>query len=163
MRVFTTRYIFCLLAVFLIVPFGWSQNGILIFNEDFETGANAFIADSSFGIPQGINSWIKNNEYSGNGIYPNTTSQTNTISGTIGNPNGYYLHISDTTQLSSVANANYDPNSASDHFVVLDQGFCTLGFDSIEFSFFYVCEGSTNAYAEVYYRWWKLDIIRKSI
>ena len=151
MRVFTTRYIFCLLAVFLIVPFGWSQNGILIFNEDFETGANAFIADSSFGIPQGINSWIKNNEYSGNGIYPNTTSQTNTISGTIGNPNGYYLHISDTTQLSNVANANYDPNSASDHFVVLDQGFCTLGFDSIEFSFFYVCEGSTNAYAEVYY------------
>jgi len=128
-----------------------AQNGILIFNEDFETGNYPFVADSSFGFPQGINSWIVNNEYNGNGIYPNTTVQTNTFSGTIGNPGGNYLHIVDTTQLSIVSNTNYNPQSSSDHFYVLDRSFCTLGFDSIELSFFYICEGSVNAYAEVFY------------
>ena len=132
------KYYSLLLVILLISNIAWAQNSILIFNEDFETGNTLFIADSSFGLPQGINSWIINNEYNGNGIYPNTTSQTNTVSGTIGNPNSYYLHIADTSQLSSVANANYDPNSSSDHFIILNQSFCTLGFDSIEFSFFYV-------------------------
>ena len=150
MRIFTKTYFFLLFFVFLFSS-SKAQNSILIFNEDFETGNYPFVADSSFGLPQGVNSWVINNEYNGNGIYPNTTSQTSTVSGTIGNPNGYYLHITDTTQIINVANANFNPNSTSDHFVVLDRNFCTLGFDSIEFSFFYLCEGSANAYAEVYY------------
>ncbi len=138
--------------IFLLIPeYAFTQNSILIFNEDFESGNNPFIEDSSFGLPSGINKWIINNEYNGNGIYPNTTSQTNTISGTIGNPNGNYLHIADTTQITNVANANYDPQSSSDHFYVLEESFCTLGYDSIEFSFFYLCEGSNTDYAEVFY------------
>ena len=150
MRIFTKTYFFLLFFVFLFSS-SKAQNSILIFNEDFETGNYPFVADSSFGLPQGINSWVINNEYNGNGIYPNTTSQTNTVSGTIGNPGGYYLHISDTTQITNVSNANYDTQNSSDHFYVLDRNFCTLGFDSIEFSFFYLCEGSANAYAEVFY------------
>ncbi len=151
MNSFIKKYLFLLFAILLSPTFGYSQNAILIFNEDFETGNYPFVADSSFGNPLGINSWMVNNEYNGNGIYPNTTSQTNTVSGTIGNPGGYYLHISDTTQITNVANANFEPSAASDHFYVLDRSFCTLGFDSIEFSFFYLCEGSANAYAEVFY------------
>ena len=149
---FLSKKYFLLLFVILLFPtFSWTQNSILIFNEDFETGNYSFMADSSFGLPQGINSWVVNNEYNGNGIYPNTTSQTNTVSGTIGNPGGYYLHISDTTQITNVSNANYDTQNSSDHFYVLDRSFCTLGFDSIEFSFFYLCEGSNTDYAEVFY------------
>ena len=149
---FLRKKYFLLLFVILLFPtFSWTQNSILIFNEDFETGNYSFMADSSFGLPQGINSWVVNNEYNGNGIYPNTTSQTNTISGTIGNPGGYYLHISDTTQITNVSNANYDTQNSSDHFYVLNRNFCTLGFDSIEFSFFYLCEGSNTDYAEVFY------------
>jgi len=151
MKFLSKRYHFLLFVILLSPTFIWSQNAILIFNEDFETGNYPFVADSSFGLPQGVNSWVINNEYNGNGIYPNTTSQTNTVSGTIGNPNGYYLHIADSTQITNVSNANFQPNSTSDHFLVLDRNFCTLGFDSIEFSFFYLCEGSANAYAEVYY------------
>ncbi|MBC8265895.1 MAG: gliding motility-associated C-terminal domain-containing protein [Flavobacteriales bacterium] len=151
MKFLSKKYLFLLFVILLAPTFIWSQNAILIFNEDFESGTNLFVADSSFGNPLGINSWITNNEYNGNGIYPNTTSQTNTVSGTIGNPNGYYLHITDTTQITNVSNTNFNPSSASDHFYVLDRSFCTLGFDSIEFSFFYLCEGSANAYAEVFY------------
>ena len=151
MTFLSKKYIFLFFVVLLSSTFAWTQNAILIFNEDFETGNYPFVADSSFGLPQGVNSWVINNEYNGNGIYPNTTSQTSTVSGTIGNPNGYYLHITDTTQIINVANANFNPNSTSDHFVVLERNFCTLGFDSIEFSFFYLCEGSANAYAEVFY------------
>ena len=139
MKFLSKKYFFLLFVILLGPTFSWSQNAILIFNEDFESGTNLFIADSSFGLPQGVNSWITNNEYNGNGIYPNTTSQTSTVSGTIGNPNGYYLHITDTTQTTNVANANFQPNSTSDNFYVLDRSFCTLGFDSIEFSFFYLC------------------------
>ena len=151
MAFLSKKYFFLLFVVLLSPTFAWTQNAILIFNEDFESGTNLFVSDSSFGLPQGVNTWVTNNEYNGNGIYPNTTSQSNTVSGTIGNPNGYYLHITDTTQITNVANANFNPNSTSDHFVVLDRNFCTLGFDSIEFSFFYLCEGSVNVYAEVYY------------
>ena len=145
------KYFFLLFVILLFPIFAWTQNSILIFNEDFETGNYPFVVDSSFGLPQGVNSWVINNEYNGNGIYPNTISQVNTVSGTIGNPNGFYLHIADSTQLTNVSNANFQSNSASDHFLVLDRNFCTLGFDSIEFSFFYLCEGSSNAYTEVYY------------
>ena len=151
MNVFSKKYLFFLFAILLTPIFIYSQNAILIFNEDFETGNYPFIADSSFGNPLGVNAWIVNDEYNGNGIYPNTTSQVNTLSGTIGNPDSYYLHITDTTQFSNVSNANFNSSIASDHFYVLDRSFCTLGFDSIEFSFFYLCEGSSNAYAEVYY------------
>ena len=103
MRIFTKTYFFLLFFVFLFSS-SKAQNSILIFNEDFETGNYPFVVDSSFGLPQGVNSWVINNEYNGNGIYPNTTSQTSTVSGTIGNPNGYYLHITDTTQIINVAN-----------------------------------------------------------
>jgi gliding motility-associated-like protein len=151
MNVFSKKYLFFLFTILLTPIFIYSQNAILIFNEDFETGNYPFIADSSFGNPLGVNAWIVNDEYNGNGIYPNTTSQVNTVSGTIGNPDSYYLHITDTTQFSNVSNANFNSSIASDHFYVLDRSFCTLGFDSIEFSFFYLCEGSSNAYAEVYY------------
>ena len=90
MKFFEKKYLVFLFAILLTPSFVYSQNAILIFNEDFETGISPFIADSSFSNPVGINSWIVNNEYNGNGIYPNTTNQNNTVSGTIGNPNSYY-------------------------------------------------------------------------
>ena len=50
--------------IFLLIPeYAFTQNSILIFNEDFESGNNPFIEDSSFGLPSGINKWIINNEH----------------------------------------------------------------------------------------------------
>ena len=65
MRIFTKTYFFLLFFVFLFSS-SKAQNSILIFNEDFETGNYPFVADSSFGLPQGVNSWVINNEYNGN-------------------------------------------------------------------------------------------------
>ena len=63
---FLSKKYFLLLFVILLFPtFSWTQNSILIFNEDFETGNYSFMADSSFGLPQGVNSWVVNNEYNG--------------------------------------------------------------------------------------------------
>ena len=60
MNVFSKKYHFFLFAILLTPIFIYSQNAILIFNEDFETGNYPFIADSSFGNPLGVNTWIVN-------------------------------------------------------------------------------------------------------
>ena len=58
MKFFEKKYLVFLFAILLTPSFVYSQNAILIFNEDFETGISPFIADSSFSNPVGINSWI---------------------------------------------------------------------------------------------------------
>ncbi len=49
MKFLSKKYLFFLFVILLSPTFIWSQNAILIFNEDFESGTNLFIADSSFG------------------------------------------------------------------------------------------------------------------
>ena len=95
---------------------------------------------------------IINDDYNGNNIYPNTTSQLNQPSGPINYPNGNYLHIYDSTFYPSIANANYNPMEASDNFVILNDGWCTLGFSNVNLRFVYICEGNNTSYAELYYR-----------
>ena len=128
------KYILASILLFTIFS-GYGQNSILIFNDDFEGGSSAFTLNTSgVGSSIGTNAWIINDEYSGNGLYPNTTDQNNTSLGTISFPNGNYLHIHDLNSTSTALNANYDPSVASDNFVAMNNGFCTMGFENIAFS-----------------------------
>ncbi len=124
---------------------------IQLFTEDFQTGGNTFTLNGAGpGSGMGNNRWIVNNEYSGVPTYPNTMRQDSTYSGTIAYaPYSNYLHIYDIA--SGITNCNYDPASASDNFAYMTDGICTLGMDSVHFSFFYLCDGSGTAYGKVYY------------
>lgn len=122
----------------------------LLYSEDFSNPPpNMTLNTNGVGTPAGTNMWIVNNSYTGNANHPNTTAQTNTVSGTIATPGGNYLHINDTN--SAVSNANFSANTASDRFAITD-AICTIGYNNVTFSFFYLAQGSANNYGEVYYR-----------
>lgn len=107
------------------------------------------------GTNTGNNSWIINSEYNGQPLYGNTPSQDSVVSGQInGAPHSTYLHIHDETAAGSnnIANANWNTNTASDHFAYIGRAFCTLGMTNVIFTFFWICEGNSAAYGEVYYR-----------
>jgi gliding motility-associated-like protein len=122
-----------------------------IFTEDFQTGGASFTLNSGGPAASvGNNKWIVNNNYTGLPTYPNTMREDSTYSGTIAfAPYSQYLHIHDAA--SGVNNCNYNPTNASDNFAYMSSGICTLGMDSVHFSFFYLCEGSATAYGQVYY------------
>lgn len=126
---------------------------IQLFTEDFQTGGSSFTLNGSGTWPNsntGNNQWIVNSQYSGVPTYPNTMREDSTYSGTIGSaPFSNYLHIYDVP--SGISNCNYDPSNQSDRFAYMTNGLCTLGMDSVHFSFFYLCEGSATAYGKLYY------------
>lgn len=99
----------------------------------------------------GTNKWVINNEYNGNGKFPNTPTQTITQGniGTIGTPDGKYMHIYSTVD-TPPANTNFNPGKASDSWVEIDAG-CTLGYSSVILAFFWVSGGSDDAYGEIFY------------
>lgn len=121
-----------------------------IFTEDFELTNGFTINSGGPSAPTGNNNWVVSNNYIGAPTYPNTMSEDSTYSGNItGAPHSRYLHIHDNA--SGITNANYDATNVSDNFTYLTNGLCTLGMDSVQLIFFYLCEGSSNAYGEVYY------------
>jgi gliding motility-associated-like protein len=98
----------------------------------------------------GDNRWIVNNQFNGQGTYPNTTRQDSVTSGTITNaPFSTYLHIHD--QPSAITNANFNNTVASDRFARTAQSFCTLGLEDVKFEFFYLAEGNADNYGELYF------------
>ena len=130
-----------------------AQSAVQLFTEDFNTPTTSFSLNSTgFGSNIGSNQWIINNEYDGMGIKPNTTSQDSTYGGTIFlAPNSSYAHIHDSLISSSVSNCNYDNTIVSDRFMEMSDGICTKGITGVEMSFFYLAEGTSSAYGEVYY------------
>ncbi|GAB4140414.1 MAG: hypothetical protein Fur0041_15570 [Bacteroidia bacterium] len=145
------KKLFFILSYFLIAGTYVSSQNALLFTEDFQTGGASFTLNSGGpGSNSGTNQWIINDVYSGAPTYNNTYPQDSTYSGTIAfAPYSYYLHIHD--QPSGITNTNYNPSAASDRFAYMTQGICTRGMDSVHFSFFYLCQGSANAWGEVYY------------
>lgn len=127
-----------------------AQNQVL-FTDDFINGSGNWTLNSGGpGSSTGTNQWIVNTTYSGAPTYQNTYPEDSTYSGTIaGAPYSQYLHIHD--QPSGIANTNYDPGATSDQFAFMTNGICTMGMDSVHFSFFYLCQGSPTAHGEVYY------------
>ncbi len=131
---------------------GYSQQIIQLYYEDFNGTTAGFTLNAATGSTSnsGPNLWTINNNYTGGGSYPNTPDQTQTVSGTIaGAPYSNYLHVYDSN--SGVSNANYNPNVSSDRMAVMNTSFCTLGLTDVEMTFFYIGQGNTNDYAELYY------------
>lgn len=147
------RLILYVLALFTVVAA--QGQTVQLYNEDFEDNFVPFtLNQGGVGNATGSNKWTINNLYSGAPVYPNTTPQDQTVSGTISfAPTSRYLHIRDTVAetVQSIGNANWNPLVASDQFAFTTNGFCTLGFTDVNFTFFWLAEGNTNAYGEVYY------------
>jgi gliding motility-associated-like protein len=137
--------------VLSLLSFDLNAQDILLLSESFETGGSSFsLNNSGPGSNNGNNQWIINDEYIGAPTYSPTTSQDNTVSGTIGGaPNSSYLHIHNVP--SGITNNNYSPTATSDQFAFLQYGFCTYGMTDVHFSFFWLSEGSATAYGSVYY------------
>ncbi len=139
-----------LLTIGIVSFYSNSAQTTQLFSEDFEI-TNGFTLNS--GGPStavGNNKWTVNNTYLGAPTYNNTMREDSTYGGSITfAPFSKYLHIFDNA--SGISNANFDASSASDNFTYLTNGICTLGMDSVKFSFFYLCEGNSNAHGEVYY------------
>lgn len=141
----------------LLILFGSAYvnaQNVLVYSEDFESGAGSFSLNSNvIGGNFGRNKWIVNNSYSGQNIYPNTISQDSTFGGLINfAPFSNYLHVSDSVQIANggPSNANYNPSFASDR-VASTSNFCTLGMSNVVFAFYYTCVGSATAFGEVYF------------
>jgi gliding motility-associated-like protein len=128
-----------------------AQTSILVYSENFQNGAPGTLLNTAgVGTNSGANMWVINNTYNGAPLYPNTPDQNQVSGGTISfAPTSLYLHIYD--QSSGITNCNYNPTVASDRFVQLTNGFCTLGMQNVKFTFFYICQGSPTAYGEIYY------------
>jgi hypothetical protein len=143
-------------CIFLLTSALDAQQTVLLFTESFDNGSNTFSLNAAgVGTNTGNNSWEINDEYNGAPVYANTISQDSVVSGTInGAPHSNYLHIRDEIAVvnNSVANCNWDPADASDHFAFTGNTFCTLGLTDVTFTFFWICEGNADAYGEVYYR-----------
>lgn len=138
-------FIFCFTGSFL------QAQSTLLYSENFQTGGGSFTLNGSGpGTNTGTNQWIVNNSYSGAPTYQDTYPEDSTYSGTIAfAPYSQYLHIYDAP--SGITNDSYNPSNSSDRFAYTTNGICTMGMDSVHFSFFYLCEGSANDYGEVYY------------
>jgi len=122
-----------------------------LYFENFEGASNTFtINDSVLGINSGNNKWIVDTNYFAGGIYSKTYNEDSTYSGSISYaPYGHYLHIYDSA--STYLNDNYNPKDSSTRFADMTSGICTKSLTNINFNFFYLCQGSPSAYAEVYY------------
>ena len=145
------KKIILLFVFFLVNCCLLKAQSIQLYTEDFQTGGSSFTQNGPGpGTNSGNNQWLINNVFSGVPTYPNTMRQDSTYSGTIAYaPYSSYLHINNIP--SGIANCNYDPTNQSDRFAYMTDGLCTLGMDSVHFSFFYLCEGSSTAYGKVYY------------
>ncbi|MBC8045325.1 MAG: gliding motility-associated C-terminal domain-containing protein [Fimbriimonadaceae bacterium] len=147
MKLYAFIFLVCISSVL-------SAQTFQLYAEDFDLDyAGSFILNTAGpGDSIGTNSWIINDSYDGGFGYPNTTPQDSAVGGTIGlAPNSTYLHIYDEEGAPAITNASYDPSDPSDYMAQMAAGFCTLGLIDIEFTFFYLCEGSPTAYGQVYY------------
>ncbi len=141
-----------LFYAFMLIGFcAQAQTNILVYTENFENGAPTVALNTTdLGSNTGSNMWIINNTYIGAPLYPNTTDESVTVGGTISfAPTSNYLHIYN--QPSGITSCNYDPTAASDRFVRLTSGICTRGMSDVKLTFFYLCQGSSTAYGEIYY------------
>lgn len=144
---------FCFCLLIFSITKSFAQQTIQIYQEDFNSGAANFLLNT--GGPSansGPNQWIINNSFNGNGTYPNTPDETQTVSGTIAMaPISPYLHIHDIAVAPVTQNANYNPAIASDNFAQINEDMCTVGLENTILTFFYIGEGNASDYCELYY------------
>lgn len=145
------KYILTLFISILLAGSAFCQHQMYF--EDFEAATNTFTLNDTakaLGNNKGNNKWIVNNIYKAGGIYPSTISEDSTYGGTISfHPYSHYLHIYDSA--SGYVDDNYNTTDSSTRFVHMTSGICTKSMTDINFNFFYLCQGSSTAYGQVYY------------
>lgn len=144
------------------------QSQTVLFSEDFQAGNNTFTLNTTdvSSTSSGYNHWVMNNAYTGgNGqiicigfpftfTVPNTPSQPGAITGS---PNSNYLHIvSDAAIASGINNccflaADGICNNPENYFAKMNSDISTVGYDTVEISFYWVCDGGNNSFGELYY------------
>ena len=157
-------------SLMIIVLFNLANAQTTLFSENFESGNQGFTlntADLSSNTGNGgSNYWVVNNAYSGGSGsliclgFPFSFTVNNTASqpaGVTNNPNSSYMHISSAAAVSSGINCasftaadglcNFDENN----FTKMSTDISTVGYDSIELSFYWLCAGGPQSYGELYY------------
>lgn len=150
------KKIYLLLFAVIFMLESEAQQQILLLTESFDNPTHSFNLNAAGpGTNSGDNRWVVNDRYTGLPNYPNTPPQDSVVLGNIaGAPFSKYMHIHDAVEAGAggVANANWNPNNASDRFTFIGSSFCTLGMTDVIFTFFWICEGTSDAYGELYYR-----------
>lgn len=137
-----------------------------LFFDDFEGNPAFSLNTSDLGAnTNGFNDWIINNSYSGGSGslicqgFPfsfNVATTTAQPAG-ISSPNGNYLHtLGDDAAANNIFCSNYRPADgfctfAETNFSGMTADVSTLGYDTVTYSFWWLCGGSTTAFGEVYY------------
>lgn len=138
-----------------------------LFSEDFEGASPAFTlntTDAGSGI-SAWNTWVINNSYTGGTGdviclgFPFTYTIVNTPAQPAGiaTPNGKYLHtasiegIADGITCCSFGAADGLCIPADNTFSRMSTDISTLGYTSVDLGFWWVCEGGSSYYGQVYY------------
>jgi len=161
------KYLTLLLVFGLLCPFSLFAQDTL-YQENFNSLPTSFIINSSDvgGIGLGVNYWQINDSFLGgigqviclgipfNFNVPNTPAQPSAISGS---PNSSYLHtVSDAAVASGVSNCTFQAADGlctfqESYFSKMDTDISTTTYDSITFSFWWICGGGNNSFGELYY------------
>lgn len=140
-----------------------------LYSENFNGGSHTFTLNSTDVSSSAgtYNFWTVNNAYGGGsgtincppfgsfGFTVNPTSQQ--PASITGNPTSNYLHIlslaaqSSGTTSASFAAADGICTQAENHFAKMSSGVSTVGYDSVEVSFWWLCVAGGTTYGEVYY------------
>lgn len=138
-----------------------SAQSLLLFSDtippsDTMPGSQTYLIlnSTAVGANHGNNQWIINNQYNGQGAYPDTRNEDSVVGGLgqiTGAPYSNYLHIHDVAENNGAANANWNPNSGSDRFCYYGNSFCSAGLTNVIFNFFWTGQGDSTAYGRIYY------------
>ena len=154
------------LLLFALCPVGLSAQTVL-FTEDFEGPQPAFALNTTDvgSLASGTNTWLVNDVYAGGtgDVICSGFSLSFTVPSTPGQPggivpaNGNYLHTAATEAVAdgilccSFAAADGFCTAAGNHFARMTQDVSTVGLAGTAFSFWWLCNGGTSIYGEVYY------------
>ena len=159
-----------LLLMLFNVTIASAQTSDTLFYERFETGGSTFILNTAdmggVNASTGYNQWVLNNAYTGGSGqlvcagFPTTFTIPNTQlqpAGVMGGTSTNYIHISsDAAQASGIFNnsflaANGLCGGNESNFTAMNQDVSSIGYSTVNLSFWWMCGGGNNSFGEVYY------------
>ena len=139
----------------------------VLFQESFESGTNSFTLNTTDvgSMVGGANTWLVNNVFAGgNGSVnclgfdlPFTIPSTAGQPSGIGSQNGNYLHTAsseaaaDGVLCCSFGAADGFCTDEGNHFAAMSNDISTVGSTDVAFEFWWLCQGGSANYGEVYY------------
>ncbi|MCB0769699.1 MAG: choice-of-anchor J domain-containing protein [Flavobacteriales bacterium] len=139
----------------------------VLLNEDFEVPTNVFTLNTTdvSSSTGGANTWLVNDVYAGgNGLadclgfeIPFTIPTTAGQPAGVSSANGYYMHTASTQAINSgvlccsFGAADGFCTDPGNHFTRMSTDVSTLGLSNITLSFWWICQGGSANYGEVYY------------